>query len=684
MLLELGVLSGIYVGMRGFEQYQKLRFFKKIFSEKLLLISERDDARSIAPSKKSFFQHLVPYNPSQINQHYFKASSFALGLAVVSILIPSLLPVGIALTMYAAFPILKGAEKSLRQLKIDNDVLISLFTVLGLAAKNNALMALSTWIYMLASIILENNKNRSKAIFSEVFQQHVQEKVWVFKNQSEVEVLLENLKSGDIVIVSTGEHVPVDGIIVDGMATIDQHWLMGESQPVEKMVGDEVFAATLVITGKIFVQVDKTGQETTIAKIANILEHTIDYQSSLQQKGEKWADKIAPPILALAALVFPAYGLSGSLIVINSSFGNRIRFLVPLSTLNHLKIAFHQGILIKDGRAIELLKEVDTLLFDKTGTLTHDQLQVGRIIACHTYCETEIVSYAAAAECKIKHPIAQAILDKAAELQLSLPQINESHYQLGYGITLKLQEKIIKVGSINFMEKEGIEQPTIINQAIEESHAQGHSVILVAIDQQLIGLLELKPTIRPEIKQLMRDLRRHYGIKHLAIVSGDHQAPTRKLAEELGMDRYYYNVLPENKAKIVEKMQAQGDIVGFIGDGINDSLAMKKAHVSISLTGASSVATDIAQVVLMKGNLAQLLDLLALSRHLHTNLQKTIGLLVFSATANLGSLFAFNIGLFTSVVLKDGIFLIALANSMSPLTKIGTQSTNPKKMKQSP
>jgi Cu2+-exporting ATPase len=234
------------------------------------------------------------------------------------------------------------------------------------------------------------------------------------------------------------------------------------------------------------------------------------------------------------------------------------------------------------------------------------------------------------------------------------------------------------------MEKVGIKRPVIINQAIEESHAQGHSVILVAINQQLIGLLEIKPTIRLEVKQLMADLRRHYGIKHLAIVSGDHEAPTRKLAEELGMDRYYYNVLPENKAKIVEEMRAQGDIVGFIGDGINDSLAMKKAHVSISLTGASSVATDIAQVVLMNGNLAQLLDLLAISRHLHTNLHQTIKLLIFSATVNISSLFAFHIGLLTSVILKDGTFLIALANSMLPLTKIGTQSTNPKKIKKSP
>ena len=218
-------------------------------------------------------------------------------------------------------------------------------------------------------------------------------------------------------MVNTGEVVPVDGVIAEGLAMIDQHALTGESTPAEKGVGDRVFASTLLVAGKILVSVEKSGSETASAKISQILNDTAGYKLSSQHKGERLADKAVIPTLTIGAVGMATMGPYGAVAVLNSDFGTGIRMAAPLAMLSSLALCASKGILVKDGRALELMNEVDTVLFDKTGTLTRERPEVGRVIASPGHTPEEILLYAAAAEKKFHHPIALAILHKAKESQ---------------------------------------------------------------------------------------------------------------------------------------------------------------------------------------------------------------------------------------------------------------------------
>src|SRR5438132_1406877 len=272
----------------------------------------------------------------------------------------------------------------------------------------------------------------------------------------EIEVPLDRLDKGDIVVVHTGEVVPVDGIIVDGLAMIDQHALTGESMPAEKGVGDRVFASTVMVAGKMYVAVEKSGSETATARIAQILNDTAGYKLASQHRGEKLADKAVVPTLGLGGLAFAALGSAGAVAVINSDLGTGIRMAAPLAMLSTLALCAQRGVLVKDGRALDLLCEIDTVLFDKTGTLTRERPEIGRIIAANGFLPLQILRFAAAAERKFHHPIALAILQSAAEQGLHLPFTDATQYKVGYGITVGIDGHRVRVGSRRFMALEGV------------------------------------------------------------------------------------------------------------------------------------------------------------------------------------------------------------------------------------
>jgi heavy metal translocating P-type ATPase len=469
--------------------------------------------------------------------------------------------------------------------------------------------------------------------------------------------------------VNTGEVVPVDGFVKEGMAMIDQHALTGESTPAEKGIGDRVFAATVMVAGKVFVQVEKAGTETASAKISQILNDSAGYKLTSQHKGERLADKAVIPTLALGALGMATMGPAGAVAILNSDFGTGIRMAAPLAMLSSLALCAHKGILVKDGRALELMNEVDTVLFDKTGTLTRERPEVGRIIACGEESPERILQFAAAAEHKFSHPIAKAILHRFEALGLPLPPIDDSKYHVGYGITVQVEGRTIRVGSTRFMEMEGIAIPPAVRDGLAEAHREGHTMVMVAVDGSLGGALELQAAVRPEVRAIVAGLRER-GIKHIAIISGDHEAPTRKLAQSLGMDRYFAQVLPADKAQYVEQLQKEGRKVCFVGDGINDSIALKKANVSISLRGASSIATDTAHIVFMEEGLSKLCEMRDISRDLDRNVRRSWELILAPNGLCIAGAFFLGFGIMASVVTNNVAALAALANGMMPLRKI--------------
>ncbi len=492
--------------------------------------------------------------------------------------------------------------------------------------------------------------------------------VWLLIDNVEIEVPFSTVQVNDIVVVHAGESVPVDGVIIDGLATIDQQALTGESEPIEKSTDDAVFSNTVMLSGKINIKVNKTGKDTVSAQIISVLENTANYQLPFASKVERFADRAAPYLLGVAGFAWLALrSMAASVTILNSGVGTAARLSGPITMLNYLNIASHNGVLIKDARSLEVLKNIDTIVFDKTGTLTLEQPMVTNIYLSGNITEDELLTYAAAAEYKQSHPVARAILKEAQKRHLELPEINQADYEMGFGIRVSLNGQLVHVGSTRFMAMEDIGVSKKMKQVQISANDKGHSIIMVAFNNTLAGVIELQPTVRPEALEAIKDLKARK--MDLYIISGDSEGPTRSLAKILGIKHYFADVLPQNKSALVEKLQNKGRFVCFIGDGINDAPALTQADVSISLSGATTVATDVAQIVLMNRDLRQLGFLLDIARDFDKTLQKLFLVSLLPVGVITVGVFALHISLYTGTFIWQlGIFG-GLATAFSPLRK---------------
>ncbi|EDN68698.1 P-type ATPase [Beggiatoa sp. PS] len=528
------------------------------------------------------------------------------------------------------------------------------------------LASLFTLTNLLALKLQQQTENNSHQQLTNVFGQQPRS-VWMIRDDLEVEVPLETIQKGDIVVVNAGENIPVDGTVTEGLATVDQHLLTGESQPVEKQQGDNVFAATLVLAGRILIKVENAGKETVTAKIGNLLEKTQDFKETLRLRGQQIADSFVGPTLLGSGLFLPLLGPNAALTILFSALGYNMKLLGPMSVLNFLHIMAKNGILIKDGRSLEMLQQVDTLVFDKTGTLTLEQPQLCQIYPIEPLDEETLLIYAAAAEYRQTHPIAKAILAASEQRKLTLPMIEDAAYQVGYGIQVQIKDTIIRVGSVRFMQQQNITLSKEIQNLKTISDAQGHSLVYVAVNDKLGGVLELQPSIRPEVPKIINYFKER-GIS-LYIISGDHEQPTRQLANELGIEHYFAETLPENKADLIAELRAKGKFVCFVGDGINDAIALKQANVSISLRGASTAATDTAQIILMDGNLNKLQPLFEIAQAFEANMRTNYWLTIIPGVICLGGVFFFHFGIVAGFITYYTGKIVGLGNTMLPLLK---------------
>jgi len=522
-----------------------------------------------------------------------------------------------------------------------------------------------TWLGQKLSHITEDRSHKGLV---NIFGQQPRQ-VWVMSQQGdqrvEVEIPFDQLQVGDILVLSAGQMIPADGRIVEGQASIDQHRLTGEAQPAEKGVGDLVLAATVLLAGHILVQVEKAGQETVAAQIGEMLNKSASYQMAIATKAMQIADASVKPTFIAAGLALLTVGYSGMVAITSSMFGLNLRISGPMALLTYLNVASRHSILVKDGRSLELLTTIDTVVFDKTGTLTLEQPHVTQVHTFGTFTGAEVLAYAAAVEQRQSHPIARAIGTAAAQQGLVLPTLSDSRYEAGYGIQAQIDGKLIQVGSDRFMTLVEIPLTPEVTLLQQQCHGQGHSLVMVAIDQQLVGAIELEPTTRPEAQAVLAELRKRNLT--LYIISGDQEAPTRALAQKLGIDHYFANTLPENKAKLVEQLQAEGRAVCFVGDGINDSIALKKANVSVSLSGATSVATDTAQIVLMDATLQQLPLVFKLAQEMDANLRTGMILAIAPGLAIWGGVFFAHLGILGAAVIFEGSLWVGIANALRPL-----------------
>lgn len=658
--------------------YQKVnRFMDKFFG-----VTLPNDPTTASVSAPSMADTSIPSNPSnsekteltkaekRTNREIF-LTLMSMMLAVGGWVHPILNPLSVITLLIYTFAFYKASLREIfQERRITLNLIDSIILTGAMTGGFYFMGALGGFLASVGRRLLANTEDNSRKKLINVFGEQPTT-VWRLVDELEIETPLEELQKDDIVVVSAGQTIPIDGVIVSGVASIDQHRLTGEAQPAEKSIGDHVFAATVVLSSQIHIQVEKTGTETQVAKVGDILSQTADFKLSVQSRGEVLANQCVGPTLAMGGLALPFLGLSGAMATIYCPIGWFIRLSAPISLLNFLYILSENDVLIKDARSLELLTSIDTVVFDKTGTLTSEQPQVGNIYTCMQISEDELLQLAATAEWKQTHPIAKAILTEAEKRNLDLHSLDDVHYEVGYGIRVKIQDQTIQIGSRRFMEMENIVLSSEMQNLHSNCSEQGHSLVMIAMSGQLAGAIELHATIRPEAKSVIHALKQKNKI--LYIISGDHEQPTQNLAKQLDIDYYFANALPSQKADLIDQLAAEGKTVCFVGDGINDSIALRKATVSISLTGATAVATDIADIVLMDGSLKRLPDLFDITQQMDTNMQNNFILAVVPGIICISGAFLFHLGMAWGITSFMTGLVVSVANAMIPRLRYARQ-----------
>lgn len=581
--------------------------------------------------------------------------------------VPAMYVLGSAAVVYLGRHVLSTVFNDFKRGHFISTYLVSTILMIGMIATGQLVLAAMAGLMggVLVKLLRRTEHNSQQQLIN-VFSGHPSQ-VWLEKDGMEVQISFDELKENDTVVVHAGEVIPVDGTIKTGSASIDQHALTGESQPVDKGVGEQVFASTLVLAGRIHIQVETAGEQTVAANIGRVLNNTSDYKDTLMLRGRKIADTLLPIELGLGAVTLGVLGPVPAMAVLWSGLGYRMIMYGPISVLNYLQILARQGILIKDGRVLESIGKVDTVVFDKTGTLTKEQPTIAMVHVLAGYDENQVLFYAGSAEYRQTHPVAKAIIEKAESKNIDLAAPENSSYEVGYGIKVEVAQKTVRVGSARFMQREQLAISAQLEELQQQAEALGHSLIYVGVDHVVAGVLEMQPTIRPEVPQLI-DFLHERGITTY-IISGDHEQPTRNTAEKLGIDHYFAETLPENKADLIQQLRDEGRFVCFIGDGINDAIALKSAQISISLKGASSAATDTAQVIFMDGSLEPFERLFTLSDEFEGTMRNNFLFSVAPGVINVSGVYLLHFGVAASMGLFYAGTAAGLVNSVIPLVK---------------
>ena len=444
----------------------------------------------------------------------------------------------------------------------------------------------------------------------------------VVREGAEIDVPTAEVQVGDFVRIRPGERVPVDGVVTEGASTIDESMLTGESVPVEKRPESTVFAGTVNRTGSFIFRAARVGSETTLARIVKLVADAQGSRAPIQRLADRVAAVFVPMVLAIAALTFLAWWIFGPAPSALYALTNAVAVLViacpcamGLATPTAIMVATGRGaelgILVKSATALELLYRVDTVVFDKTGTLTIGRLAVTDVLAAAGGAADEILALAAAAEQGSEHPLGEAIVARAKERGLALPPISEFTTIPGQGIDAMATDGRVLLGNRALMDARGIEVEALAPRA-RALAADGKTVVYLAFAGRALGLIAVADVLKPEAADVVVALAKR-GLD-VAMLTGDARPTAEAIAAAAGVKRVLAEVLPEDKAREIEKLQGDGHRVAMVGDGINDAPALARAHVGIAMGSGTDVAIEAADVTLVRGDLHGVVNAVDLSR----------------------------------------------------------------------
>ena len=485
----------------------------------------------------------------------------------------------------------------------------------------------------------------------------------------EREVAINKLEIGDRILVKPGEIVPTDAIIIEGFSSLNQASITGESMPVEKTIGDEVYAGTINGFGALQLEVHKTPESSLIQRVIRLVQQAQTEAPPSQMFVEKFERGYARLIVVLGLLlaILPPFILGWNW---EDTIYRALIFLVVASPcalmasimpalLSGIANGAKQGILFKSGAQLEIIGKVRAIAFDKTGTLTTGKPQVVQIVPAAGYTETEVLQLAAALEVYSEHAIALAIVQAAQQQQLALPTATEVQAKVGQGIIGKINNQIIAIGKAEF-----VEATAELTQISQQLQAAGKTVVWVAKGDNLLGIIAVADTLRPEAKNTIKRLKR-LGVEHIIMLTGDNQQTAEYIARELGIDEIYAELLPEDKVDVIKRLQKQYQTVAMVGDGINDAPALAQASVGIAMgISGSDVALETADIVLMADNLEKLAQAISLGRRAQNVVKQNIVFALSCIILLLAANFLGNITMPLGVIGHEGSTVIVTLSGL--------------------
>lgn len=455
------------------------------------------------------------------------------------------------------------------------------------------------------------------------------EKVWIKKNDQEILVAASTVKKGDLIVVHMGNVIPFDGTVIEGEAMINQAALTGESVPVRRSSEDSVYAGTVLEEGEITLRVEKTGGSSRFEKIVTMIEASEKLKSSLEGKAEHLADQLVPYTFAGTGLVYLlTRNVTKALSVLMVDFSCAMKLAMPISVLSAIREASKYHLTVKGGKYLEAVAEADTIVFDKTGTLTKAHPTVVDVISFNGDDPDELLRVAACMEEHFPHSMAKAVVYAAKKRNLEHEEMHSKvEYMVAHGISTEIEGKRAVIGSYHFVfEDEKCRIPEG-KEELFESLSGEYSHLYLAMEQELATVIRIEDPLRDEAVEVIRLLKEE-GIANIVMMTGDSERTAASIAKRVGVDDYDSEVLPEEKARFVEKERAKGKKVIMIGDGINDSPALSAADVGIAISDGAELAREIADITISADNLYELVLLKRLSDRLMQRIGRNYRLIV--------------------------------------------------------
>ena len=521
---------------------------------------------------------------------------------------PHVSVIGIAAALIGGYPIFKEAFENVveRKMTMELSMTIALLAALAIGEFFTALVITA---FVLAAEVLEGlTVGRGRRAIQSLLD-FLPRTAIVRRNGEVLEIASDQVQVGETVIVKPGGHIPVDGTVLSGHSFVEQAAITGEAMPVEKASGDAVYAGTINQSGALEIAAQKLGRDTTFGRIIEAVERAEKSRAPIQKTADRLAGYLVYFALGAAVLTFVVtHNVRSTISVVIVAGACGIAAGTPLAILGAIGRAAHQGAIIKGGLYLEALSAVDTVLLDKTGTLTFGTPQIREIVSANGFVEQQIVAAASIAERKSEHPLAKAIVARAAELAIPPVEPDEFSYTPGRGVRVSYEGEEILVGSLALMVEHGMTR----GLPADGNGAGGASEVYVARAGQVLGSIRNADVLRPEAKTAVAAMR-EMGLKTV-LLSGDTQAATSSIGRDLGVDEAVGGLLPEQKAKWVTELRSKGRSVAMVGDGINDAPALVEANVGIAMGSGTDVARESADVILIGSDLSKLVETLRLAR----------------------------------------------------------------------